>query len=758
MRTALLVLLTTPAADPAAGPGLPARFARDARPLLDRYCSSCHGAKVRKADVDFSPYRDQATAERSDVWYDALAQLNAFAMPPVGSPQPTAGERARLIGWLEATADRLDETAPRTPGRVPPRRLTRAEYDNTVRDLIGLDLRPADDFPPDDVAHGFDTAADALSLPPSLLEKYLAAAETILERAIVPDGPLEVFDRTTAGKDMPGVRDAGWRLEAEGGVPLDVPATGDYEVRVACGRSGPEGVPATAVLKVDGVDSAVWTVTAAAGEPEEVAAVVPLREGKRRVSVRHTWHTAAVPKGEALPDVRLTVAAVRVVGPLRAVAHRRIFATEPGPAVTDRDAARAVVGRFATRAFRRPAAPAEVDRLTALYDRGRAAGKTHVEAARVPLLAVLVSPHFLFKVERGEGPVDDAGAVRLTGHELATRLSYFLWSGPPDDELLGLAADQTLHDPAVLAAQVKRMLADPRAAALAEHFAGQWLGLRRLDTAAPDRALFRGFTDPLRRAMADEVRMQFAAVARGDRSVLELLHADSTFLNEDLARHYGIRGVTGPHMREVPLSDPARGGVVTSAAVLTLTSHPTRTSPVKRGKWLLDEVLGAPPPPPPPDVPELAEPPAGRPAATTLRERLERHRADPQCAGCHARMDALGLGLENFDAVGRWRDKDGGRPVSAAGELPGGERFASPAALKQVLLAHKGEFARCLTEKVFVYALGRGLGRSDRREVKRVADALETDGWRFSTLVTEVVRSYPFRYRLAADAAEGKTP
>lgn len=437
-------------------------------------------------------------------------------------------------------------------------------------------------------------------------------------------------------------------------------------------------------------------------------------------------------------------------------AHNRIFATEPG--VTGRDGAGVVIDRFATRAFRRPATAAEVDRLMALYDRGRKDGKSHVEAVRVPLLAVLVSPHFLFRVERGEGPKDAAGALRLTDYELASRLSYFLWSGPPDAELLRLAAGKKLHDPAALKAQVKRMLADPRASALAENFAGQWFGLRRLDTVAPDRVLFRGFSDPLRRVMAAEVLMQFEAVAREDRSALDLLHAEYTFLNEDLARHYGVKGVTGPHMRKVKLDDPARGGVVTSAAVLTLTSHPTRTSPVKRGKWLLDEILGAPPPPPPPDVPELEEAPKGKPAAATLRERLERHRTDPKCFGCHVQMDALGLGLENFDAVGRWRDRDGGRPVNAAGELPGGEKFTSPAELKRVLLAHKAEFGRCLAEKVFVYALGRGLERPDRREVKRVADALAKDDWRFSTLVTEVVLSYPFRYRLATGSFQEKKP
>jgi hypothetical protein len=758
VRTSFLILLALPAIGSAAEPDLSARFDRDARPLLTKYCGKCHGAQKPKGGVDLSGFTDQSATERSAVWYDALAQLKGFAMPPAGGPQPTPEERKRLLAWLEATADRLDDKAPRTPGRVPPRRLTRAEYNNTIRDLTGLDFRPADDFPPDDTAYGFDTVADALTLPPLLFEKYLAAAEKVLDRAIVPGGPAVVLDRTAQGKDLEGGRGGELKLEAEAGLALDVPHGGDYEVRVSCGRAGPEGVPATAVLKIDGVDSAVWAVTAGANKPADVAAVVSLRAGTRRLSVRHTWHTATVPKGQTLPDIRLAVASVRVVGPQRAVAHKKLFFAEPGPGRTEREAARAVIERFTTRAFRRPATAAEIDRLTALYDRGRKGGKGHVEAARVPLLAILVSPHFLFRVERGEGPGDAAGAVRLADHELASRLSYFLWSGPPDDELLRLAAAKKLHDDATLKAQVRRMLADPRASALAENFAGQWLGLRRLETAAPDPTLFRGFGDSLRRAMAAEVLMQFEAVVREDRSVLELLHADYAFLNEDLARHYGVKGVSGPHMRKVALADPVRGGVVTTAAVLTLTSHPTRTSPVKRGKWLLDELLGAPPPAPPPDVPELEEAPKGRPAATTLRERLERHRADPKCFGCHVRMDALGLGLENFDAVGRWRDRDGGKPVNAAGELPGGEKFASPAELKQVLLAHKGEFGRCLTEKVFVYALGRGMERSDRREVKRVAAALAKGGWRFSTLATEVVLSYPFRYRLAPGAPQEKTP
>ncbi len=760
--TLVVVISLTPAAA-AAGREEESVWIRDIRPLFERYCLDCHSDDSATGGVSLSPFLDGKWLDSPDaaapseslpspeVWYDVLHQVHAFTMPPADSLQPSLDERRQLRSWLEQVARRLDDEAPRTPGRVPPRRLTRAEYQNSIRDLIGIDFPVTDDFPRDDSAHGFDNVADALTLSPLLMEKYLAAAEKILDRAIVTEGSVVVLDHEVAGRELRGSRGEPLRLESEVGFSLEVPSAGDFEVRMTSGRTGNGDAPATAVLKIDGVDHAVWTITADGDHPEDTSVLLPLAPGTRRISLRHTWHTAQVARGDELPDIRLAVESLRVTGPLRAVAHHRIFGGASETTSADRNEARAILEQFATRAYRRPATENEVERLLRLFDSGQEEGKEFAEAVRLPLLAVLVSPHFLFRIEKGEGIPDADGVLRLSHEELATRLSYFLWSSPPDEELRQLAADKKLHDEATLASQVARMLKDPRSQAFVQNFGGQWLGLRNLDTVRPDRELFPRYGEALRQAMEAEVLMQLEEVMRGEGSLLDLLAADYTFVNEDLARHYRLPNVSGSHMRRITLDDPVRGGVISSAAVLTLTSHPTRTNPVKRGKWLLEEILGAPPPPPPPDVPELDEPAGDGRAAVTLRERLERHRSDPQCFGCHVRMDALGLGLENFDAVGRWRDREEGQPIRAEGELPGGEMFSGPADLKQVLLAHQDEFARCITEKVFTYALGRALERSDRREVRRVAESLPREQWQFSTLVREVVLSYPFQYRLATE-------
>jgi hypothetical protein len=462
----------------------------------------------------------------------------------------------------------------------------------------------------------------------------------------------------------------------------------------------------------------------------------------------------SLPNGQTPPDARMFVDWVQVTGSAQVAAHTRLFGAQPGPKLPEREAARGVLHRFADRAYRRPVRAEELARLLSLFDRSRAAGKPYLEALRLPLLSVLVSPQFLFRIERGVPERDAAGTTALTDYELASRLSYFLWGSMPDEELFRLAGAKQLHLLPVLQAQVQRMLADPKSEALFESFAGQWLGLRKLEGAAPDPQLFPAFKPGLRQAMAGEAYGFFRTVAREDRSILELLDADWTLLNEELARHYGIPGVKGGYLRRVSLPDRTRGGVITMGAVLTVTSYPTRTSAVKRGKWVLEEILGAPPPPPPPNVPELEVPAKGQAPATTLRARLERHRADPRCSGCHARMDALGLGLENFDAVGRWREREGSSRIDPAGTLPGGETFGGPAELKQVLARHQEEFARNLVEKMLGYALGRAVQPYDRREVDRITAELSRRDWRFSTLISGVTESYPFRYRREATTAD----
>jgi mono/diheme cytochrome c family protein len=743
------------------------------RQLLEKYCFACHGPKVQKAKLDLSVHRDEEALGRNQgVWLEVISQVRSSAMPPGKAPQPTEAERRKLVAWLDSAMDRIDARLPRNPGRVPIHRLNRTEYNNTIRDLIGLDLRPADafSFPADDIAHGFDNVADVLSLSPLLLEKYLDAAEKVLDRAIVTSGPVKLLEKKLEGAGLDGARKNGTaaelRLESEIGITLDVAAADDYQVRVGARQTGAGDEPATLVLKINGVDSRVWYLSPMSDEAVVLQAAVPLRAGTQRLALRHTWHTATVPKDKKLPDVKVFVESVEISGPLKSVAHRRIFFIDPPHPVPlppggrvaegERQAAVKIVERFAGRAFRRPVENAELERLLGLYDRGRTSGKSHVESVRLALVAVLIAPQFLFRIETDRGQPDNDGVYRLNDWELASRLSYFLWSSMPDDELFGLARQKRLQDPPVLRQQVKRMLADPKAKALAENFAGQWLGLRKLEGFTPDRTLFPSFTESLRRAVLAEPLLFFETVMREDRSIQEFIDGDWTIVNEELARHYGLKGITGGHFRRVTHTDRHRGGILTMPAVLMLTSHPTRTSAVKRGKWLLEEVLGAPPPPPPPNVPELEEPPRGQPAATTLRERLERHRSDPRCFGCHVRMDALGLGMENFDAVGRWREKEGAKRIDASGTLPGGESFAGPAELKKLLAGRKEDFARTLAEKMFVYALGRGLERFDRREVKAVVDALAKNEWRFSTLVTQIVESYPFRYRQTAEAVEKK--
>jgi hypothetical protein len=716
-------------------------FDTQIRPLLETYCFSCHGPKKQRSKVDVSVARTEADlARQQPMWLSVVKQIKTRAMPPDDEKkQPADGERDKLVAWLEGALDRIDERAPRDPGRVTIRRLNRAEYNNTIRDLVGLDLHPADDFPLDDVSEGFDTLGDVLSLPPLLLEKVVDAADRILDQAMVAEGAVPLLEKKV---DSPVVLDL--PLEKDVSTRISIPATGRYEVRVrASQKKAAEGAALLAVY-IDGVDMALLRVQAEQGKPEVTSGSFALQAGDRKLTIRHTPHRAQN-KGEVVLDTHVFLESYEIVGPERSLSHRRIFFADGD----DRDAARRILDRFASRAFRRPLAPGESDRILALYDAARLKGKAHVPAVRQGLWSILVSPHFLFRVERDSSDRDEAGACRLNDWELASRLSYFLWSTMPDETLLDLAARGKLRDPAVLKEQARRMLADPKARALTDNFAGQWLGLRKLETIQPDHSLFPSFNESLRRAMIDEPWIFFDRLVREDRSILELVDADYTFLNEPLARHYGIKDVKGDAMRRVELKDPNRGGVMMMAGILTLTSHPTRTSAVKRGKWILDEILGAPPPFPPPNVPELNDASKDRPDAKTLslRQRLELHRADPQCFGCHKRMDVLGLGLENFDPIGRWRESENGKRIEVAGTLPTGEKFATPGQLKKILAACREDFARSLTEKMFVFALGRALERCDRREIRRVGESLRRNEYRFSTLIEEVVTSYPFRHR-----------
>ena len=727
-------------------------------PVLARYCAGCHGPEKPKDGLNLAAFATEgAVLKDLKTWQKVLENVESGAMPPEGKPRPSEAESARVVQYLQGLLSKASCKAAPDPGRVTLRRLNREEYNNTVRDLVGVDFRPADDFPSDDVGYGFDNIGDVLTLPPLLMEKYLGAAESIATQAILADdeprGPTRRFKAESVAKEGSGHAhgESGFWLMSkndEVGVDRAFPKAGSYLLRArAFGQRAGKDLPRLEFL-VDGKPARSFDVKA----EEDAPAVF-----EAKVKIKHAGRFAAAFTNDAYfpeladpkrRDRNLAVDWIEVVGPLYSLpndlpdSHRKILFRRPTH-LNRREVAREVLQKFATRAFRRPVTPAELDRLVGLVDLALKDGDRFEKGIQLAMQAILVSPHFLFRVELETRP----GAPRsLNDLELASRLSYFLWSSMPDDELLDLATKGQLRLGRNLDAQVARMLKDPKAKEFVENFAGQWLQTRNLKLANPDRGRFGGFDEPLRVAMAREVEMFFAAVVKDDRPISDFLAADYTFLNERLARHYGIAGVTGDQFRRVPLTDPRRGGVVTMASTLTVTSNPTRTSPVKRGKWILEEILGTPPPPPPPNVADLPDDKKGV-AEGTIRARMEKHRADPNCASCHARMDPLGFGLENFDAIGAWRDLDGKLPVDSSGTLPGGRSFNGPVELKAVLLARIEPFTRCLTEKLMTYALGRGLEYPDHCVVEKVAETVRANGGRFSTLVSAIVHGDPFQKR-----------
>ena len=732
-------------------------YAAEAAPILNKSCVGCHNSAKAKGGINLEAFRSEAAfAADPKAGRMVLDAVESGAMPPDEAPPLAAEVRSKLVAQMQGAASKAGCRLTADPGRVTLRRLNRAEYNNTVRDLLGVDLRPADDFPADDSGYGFDNNGDVLGLPPLLLEKYLAAAEQVADAAIIADdrprGPSRRFLPEQYGK--PGQNgnlegDSGfWLMHTNAEAFLDnaLAKPGEYLVRVRA-YGHPAGTePPKLEVRVDGKAAQTFFVKVESDAPAVFEARVKSRRGGGRLSVAFT-NDAYYPDhpNPNRRDRNLSVGDVEVVGPLyRApdhlpASHTRLIPRHPGP-TKHREAARAALAPFATRAYRRPASAAEVDRLVGLVELAEQGGDSFERGVQLAVQAALVSPHFLYRVELERRP----GQVRdLTDLELASRLSYFLWSSMPDDELMGLAAKNQLRVGSNLDAQVARMLRDPKAGALVENFAGQWLQSRNLKGASPDRGQFPGFDEPLRTAMEGEVEAFFAHLIREDRPIVELLHADYTFLNERLARHYGIAGVAGDQFRRVKLADPRRGGVVTMASTLLVTSNPTRTSPVKRGKWILEEILGTPPPPPPPGVSDLPDVEKGA-APKTVRERLEQHRSNPDCAACHARLDPLGFGLEGFDAIGALRDRDDSAPIDAQGVLPDGTKFRGPVELKAVLLTRKVAFARCFAEKLMTYALGRGLEESDRCTVERVADGSMAGGGRVGQFVAAIVHADAF--------------
>jgi hypothetical protein len=738
-----------------ASDGRPLTFAGHIRPLFEQYCGDCHIDTV-KGGLNLDKYPDaQAVKAHRPVFEAILKNVEGGIMPPENKPQPSPEERFRLVGWLKGELYACDCTRP-DPGRVTLRRLNRTEYNNTIRDLVGLDLRPADDFPEDDTGYGFDNIGDVLSVPPVLVERYLAAAEKVLDAAIVT-GPKSPAVRVLEPAVMRGgaVAEFGSRVLASQGeiaATVELAEAGEYRLRVRAfgDQAGPERVKMA--VRLDDRELGAVEVRARRRAPEDHDFNLALATGAHeiRAAFLNDYYRADDPNPNNR-DRNLHVVQFELTGPFTTnwppltSAHRRIFIAQPEsptPAAR-RSAAEQIVLRFAARAFRRPPAAAEVGRLMRFYDEGIAAGDNHEQSVKLALQAVLVSPRFLFREEPRPDPNNPRRIQPVDEFALASRLSYFLWSTMPDDELFALAERGQLRRQ--LPAQVRRLLRDPRADALVTNFAGQWLQLRNLEGMAPDEREFPGFSPALRAAMREETEWFVRRIVREDRSVLEFLDADWTYVDESLARHYGLEGVHGTNLTLVSLRGTPRGGLLTQASVLTLTSNPTRTSPVKRGKWVLENLLNTPPPPAPPSVPLLEEG-AGAKLSGSLRQRMEQHRADPLCASCHALMDPIGFGLENFDGVGRWREQDGAFPIDPAGQLNSGEAFQGPAELKQILLnAKREEFLRCLAAKLLTYALGRGLEYYDQCAVEEIARQLRRGDYRVSALVLAVVNSVPFQ-------------
>ena len=766
---------------------------------LRRYCVSCHNTRLRTAGLALDAMDAARVGDHPEAWEAVVRKLRTAAMPPAGRPRPDPATYAAVAAALESALDRAAAGDP-NPGRATAHRLNRREYANAVRDLLGLQIDGTALLPPDDVDHGFDNMADALSVSPALLDRYIFAARRIA-RLAVGDPTLGPSTETYS---VPRMRFQDQRMSEDlpfgsrGGLAVrhDFPLDGEYEIRIRLRRQLYDYVRGLQnrqrlEVRLDGARVAAFTVGGAPGTPppqtfagavagdpaweeytlhadEHLAVRVAARAGSRVLGVafvqgrterdgvlqpRATGKVLAIAERWSSPSEapEAAVEYVSVSGPFAATGpgdtptRRRLFVCYPAHAAEELSCARDVLARVARRAFRRPLVSEDVEGLLAFYQAGRAEGSFDTGIRR-GLESILVDPEFLFRFEREpEGAADPVHPIRDL--ELASRLSFFLWSSIPDDELLDVAAAGRLRDAGVLEAQVRRMLTDSRAEALVDGFAMQWLALRTLPGVVPTPELFPEFDDNLREAFAQETALFVGSQIREDRSILDLLRGDYTFVNERLARHYGIPGVYGSRFRRVTFDDGVRGGLLGHGSILTVTSYPTRTSPVLRGHWLLEHLLGAPPPPPPPDVPALPDRgEGGRPAS--VRERLERHRENAVCASCHAPMDPLGFALEHFDAIGRWRASgEAGGPIDASGVFPDGTTFRGLGGLQAVLLDRREQFARTVTEKLTTYALGRGLEHYDMPAVRRIVGEAAADDYRWSSLVLGIVSSLPFQMR-----------
>ncbi len=733
------------------------QLTQDVAPLLAKYCLGCHQGEDAQGDLRLDGLKTVKDALAGEVDLRLVRELaGTGAMPPRSKPQPTDHERLILTQWLDAMTAYVPADAAIDPGWFTIHRLNRAEYRNTLRDLLGIDPRELDlaaKLPRDDTGYGFDNMADVLSTSPLAIEQYLDAAERAIEAALGPvvefgDHPRQLRPLAGGGQPLPR---GGVFLLSNGPATgsFTAPLTGEYLVRIRAWETHGGDENARLSLRVDKRAVKEFSVSGTREEPQDFEARVRLKRGAHTIGA--FFVNDFYVKDEA--DRNLGVEAISIAGPLdeagaeRPAEWKRVFAPgeAAGSGASDEQRAAAVLGAFAGRAYRRPASAGQTAGLMKVYRAERERGRPFEPAVRTALSAALVSPGFLFRSVAHPDAANPGARHTLDGYELASRLSYFLWSSMPDGPLMESAADGSLLRDDVLAAQTRRMLADRRSDAFIENFSGQWLQLRALEAVAIDRGRFPDYDEKLRAAMVMEATEVFGDVLRSGRSVLEFLSSRETFLNARLAEFYGVPGVEGEGFRRVALPEgSARGGVVTMGAVLTLTSNTTRTSPVKRGLFVLDQLLGAPPPPPPPDIPPLEQAAKANEHAT-VRERLAAHVAVATCAACHNRLDPLGLALEHFDAIGRYREEENGRPIDASGTLPGGESLSGAADLKRSLLTRADQFVEALSGKVLTYALGRGVEPFDRPAVRLIARRTREQGDRLAALVESVVLSETFR-------------
>jgi mono/diheme cytochrome c family protein len=767
------------AAAPPAQDSPPAAAASAHRATLDKYCAGCHRGPTPMAGLRVDTLDTADFATNGATWEKLARKLRNREMPPAGMPRPDAATYDTLVRYIETGRDRLAEARP-NPGRRTLHRLNRTEYGNAVRDLLALDIDVSEMLPADDIGYGFDNIADVLQVSPVLLERYLSAARKISRTAVgdttipvayqtytVPHGLIQA-DRLS--EDAP--------VGSRGGTIVRhvFPVDGEYEVSITVARNRDDeylGLERERKLdlRLDDQRLRLFTIAASpkkvvlgGGTPPDahLKVRVPVKAGMRELAATFLKDTL-VQEGiieRVRDDVVSTyfegVGSITVAGPFNVqgpgdtVTRDTIFVCRPSAAGDEEACARKILSNLAHRAYRRPVTDRDTTQLLALYKTGAQSGGFEA-GVRLALQKILVSPDFLFRAEHDPAGAKPGSVYKVSDIELASRLSFFLWSSIPDEPLLAVAESGRLSDPAVLQAQVKRMLADPRSQALVKNFSGQWLFLRNVARITPDTTTYPYFDENLRYALARETELLIESQVRDDRSVVDLLSTDYTFLNQRLAEHYGMKGIYGTEFRRVKLEDPNRHGLLGQGSILAVTSYPNRTAPTIRGKWVLEQLLGMPPPPPPPNVPSLKD--DGTVQKLTMRQRMEQHRANPTCAVCHRMMDPLGFALENFDGLGGWRDSagPGSGPIDSSGALPDGTKFQGPAGLRDVLLKKRDLFVETFTERLLTYALGRGLEEYDSAALRKIARDAAADNQKWSAIILGIVKSTPFQMRRVSD-------